>query len=534
MTISSIVKVAAYSNPITATVMLSATTIQIPVAIISSAKKYLGQAKDFVVNSIPAAQLFLVAAIGYYMFDKTSKVGKYVFKKPVATMTGPQSIKEEPTDTKEEKQHKLDNLKIIMRYETEAREALSKVNEEGQNLLGQAAKAGNVEAVEIMVDGPHGTVLATAIDVATQPVVNGADVLVNGTKAVLNKVSPKLGEMLPDRTINQGATAEEINHADNNGQALLHIEAANFNNAKGLQVIAKTVKQGGELGQKDNKGNTPLVTALENENLTAAVNPTKIVKVLTDNGKKMTEAAAPIAKNAEKAELIKPVVEFAEQKNGYIFGRDNSEKLLAGTLENAVEAKNIQVVKALIPTINNLATADQVKAAMPELSKELEVREEAIANPCNQNPLKIAVTGAIDSGIKLADVKGYMTNETVPTSHKVLAGATLLKDVPAMVNEAIIETAVSTTSKVLGWAGDFLAAVGEELGKGITQESITDSFSANAVQDYAAVSYTPKIKIGSSINTWMIQDFPQSLAIAGSENMDFNVKQFELDCANLD
>jgi ankyrin repeat protein len=482
MTLSSIVL---YSNPITATVMLSATTIQIPVAIISSATKYLGKAKDFVLNNIPAAQLLLLAVISYYVFDKSSQVGHYVFDMQKATMSLPEAITVNPEDTEKQKEDKIAQVVINTRYNDEARDALSKVNEEGQNLLGQAAKAGNFEAVEIMVDGPHATFGATAIDIAQHPALNFADAVVNGANAVLNKVSPKLGGILPNRTINQGATAEEINNADNNGQTLLHIEAENFNTAKGVEVIEKTVKNGGDLGKPDNKGNTPLVSALENKALTEAVNPTKIVKVLTDNGKQLTVAAAPIAKNAEKAELIKPVVEFAEQKNGYIFGRDNAEKLLAGTLKNAVEVKNIEVVKALIPTINNIAMAEQVKKEMPALTKEIEVREEALTNPCNQNPLKIAATGARKSGIKPSDVKSYMENETVPTSHKAFSAVALVPHVPAMINDAIIDTAVSTSSKVAGWVGNFLEAVGEELGKAITLDS---DFNANTSTDYAAVS----------------------------------------------
>lgn len=533
MTISSLIKVAAYSNPTTAAVMLSATTIQIPVAIIASVKKYLGQAKDFLINNTPiGVQLAILAVAGYYISNTSSKVGHYIFDMPKATQSLQDSIN--LSDLPEENKKNLEQVTINMRYNTEAREALAQTNEKGENPLQQAAEQANVEAVQIMLEGPHDGIIATAIDLAKHPVLNGADVLVNVTNAVLNKVSPKLGDMLPDRTINSGATAEEINHADNNGQTLLHIEAEKFTTAKGLQVITTTVKKGGDLGKQDNEGNTPLVKGLENTALTNAVKPTAVVKALTENGKQLTKAAAPIAQNADKAELIKPVVEFAQQQNGYIFGRDNAEKLLAGTLTNAVKAKNIAVVKELIPTVNNLPTADQVKTAMPELTKEIEVREEAIANPCNENPLKIAATGARDNGIKLTDVKNYIENETVPTSHKVLAAVAVLPSAQNMVNEAIIETAVSATSKVIGWAGDFLAAVGEELGKGITQESITDIFSASTAQDHAAAhTYTPKINIGSP-NTWMIQNFSQPLAITGAENMGFDANEFALDCASLD
>ena len=517
MTLSNLIKVAAYSNPATASVMLSATTIQIPVMIISSAKKYLAQAKDFVLSSSPAVQLFLFAAIAYHVFDKTPKIGHYVFDKPIATKSLQDSINR--SDSPEENKKNLKQVDINMRYDIEAREALAQTNEKGENPLQQAAAGGNFEAVEIMLSGPHDGVIATTLDVAKQPVLNFADTLVNGTKKVINAVTPesiatKLVEALPDRAINQGATAEEINHADNKGQTLLHIEAENFNTAKDLQVIAKTVKKGGDLGKQDKEGNTPLVKGLENEALkaavkptAAAVKPTAVVKVLTDNGKKLTEAAAPIVNNSDKSALITSVVEFAEQKNGVIFGRDNAGKLLEGTLNNAVEAKNTKVVKALIPSMNNKTIANDIKAQMPALKKEVEVREEALDNPCNQNPLKIATTGARDSGIKLSDVKNYMENETVPASHKFLAAAVLLPNAQTMVNDAIIETAVSTTSKVVGWMGDFLAAVGEELGKTLEQESITDSFSSNAAQDYAASAaastYTPVVNPYSS---WMLQN----------------------------
>ena len=532
-----ILKIAAYSNPITAPVMLLATTIQIPVAIISSAKKCLAQAKDFVLNSIPAAQLFLVAAIGYYVFDKTSKVGHYVFDKPVATKSLQDSIN--LSASPEENKKNLKQVDINMRYDTEAREALAKTNEKGQNPLQQAAEQKNFEAVDIMLSGPHDGAIATALNVAKQPVLNFADAFVNGTKKVINAVAPesmapKLVEALPDCTVNQGATAEEINHADNNGQTLLHIAAENFNTAKGLQVIAKTVKKGGDLGKNDKEGNTPLVKGLENKDLTAAVNPTAVVKVLTADGNKLTEAAAPIAKNADKAELIKPVVEFAEQKNGVIFGRDNAGKLLEDTLQNAVAAKNTEVVKALIPTINNIAIAEDTKAQMPALTKEIEVREEAIANPCNKNPLEIAATGARDSGIKLSDAKNYMENPTVPTSHKVLAAAALLPNVQTMVNEAIIESAVSTTSKVIGWAGNFLADVGEELGKAIILDY--SDLATTTPQDYATSTSTHTPAINPYSCSWMIESVSakfaielaptnQLLALTGS---DFDPTCFEL------
>ncbi len=512
-----ILKVAAYSNPITAPVMLLATTMQIPVNIISSAKKCLGQAKDFVLNSIPVAQLFLFAAIGYYIFDKTSKVGHYVFDKPKATQTAEETIQVNPEATEEEKQNKLNELEINMRYDADARKALDGKNAEKQNLLQQAAQEGNVEAVKIMVNGSHSTLLATALDVAQHPVLNGADALVNVTNAVLNKVSPKLGDVLPDRTINQGATAEEINNVDNEGKTLLHIAAEKFNTEKGLEVIAKTVKKGGDLGKRDDKGDTPVVKALENKALTQEVEPKKIVKVLTENGKQITKAVAPIAQNPEKAELIKPVVEFAMGKNGVIFNRDNAEKSLADTLDNAVNANNTEVVKALIPTINNLETAEDIKAAMPELSKELEVRQEALVNPCNKNPLELLALGR-GSGVKAPDVKDYIENPTVPKAHKVLAVAAVLPNAQAIINEAIIETAVSTTSKVVGWMGDFLAAVGEEMGKGLTADN--GDFTANTSPINYSVAQT---------SSWMLQSVAQTLAIAGSENMGFDSTQLALE-----
>lgn len=528
MIISQMVKAAAYSNPITATVMLSATTIQIPVAIISSVKKYLSQAKDFVLNTPLGIQLFLFAAIGYYIFDKTSKVGHYVFDMPKATMSLLEAIKVNPQDTEKDKAEKIAQVVINTRYDAQARTDQKEINEEGQKPIQQSAKVGNFEVVKEQLCGPHDGIIAIAQDIAKQPVLNGADLIGNTTKVLVSKLSPKLGEMLPDRTINQGATAEEINHTDNHGQNLLHTIAENSQNASNLDLAAKAVKKGGDLGKQDNDGNTPLVYGLKNKALTQNVEPKQIVKVLTENGKQITEAVAPIAQNEKKAELIGPVIEFAIGENGVIFKRDNAEKLLAPTLENAVKAKNTEVVKALIPTINNLATADQVKAAMPALSKELEVREEALANPCNKNPLEILAVGR-GAGIKAADVKDYMNNPTVPTSHKVLTAVAVLPNAQAIINEAIIEKTVSTTSKVIGWAGDFLAEVGKEMGKGLTADS--ENFTANTAQDDVAPNYytSPINYLVAPNSSWMLQSVAQNLAIAGEDNTGFNSAQFALE-----
>jgi hypothetical protein len=44
--------------------------------------------------------------------------------------------------------------------------------------------------------------------------------------------------------------------------------------------------------------------------------------------RKLAEAALPIVSDVNKAELVEPVVEYAMQQNGYIFGRNNSGEFI--------------------------------------------------------------------------------------------------------------------------------------------------------------------------------------------------------------
>jgi uncharacterized protein (DUF4415 family) len=567
MALPRIVKV----NPITASVMLSATTIQIPVTIISSAKKYLAVAKDFVLNSIPAAQLFLFAAIAYYVFHSNTTSYEEVVK----------GIKN----------GNHNSLKDAMRHDKNAQDVLNQVNEEGLNLPQANAASGDFAALKTIVQGLHNGMVDTTVDIITHPLANIADASLHSTGA----------DKLPgveDRTIYKGLTAEQINQqvsveGAHEGKTVAHLAASTFQNKKDLKVINEMQKRGANPSIEDKNGKTTMDLAFENNK--KEVSDKDVVEVFTNHGEHFSTTMNR-AIDQDKTVQVDAHFKNAESKNWTIFGLNigpnNAEKLLTqadkdgtqplthaitkGNLpvidrlqDNKVFAKNEQAVEVsklvdakpteenikleieLLKNTNDKETVEAVKAAVtnPELTTLCDQREEAISSVYNADFLtqvaNQAVAPYLPNDLKkgsLGELSNFVQNPTAPTAQKVTAVLTSLPNAPDMVNKAIIDTAMSTTSKVIGWAGDFLAAVGEELGKTLAQES---DFSANTSTDYAASTtstYTPAINPYSS---WMIQDVAVSLAIGsnstshllqltGTEKSDFSEEQFYFDCANLD
>ena len=153
--------------------------------------------------------------------------------------------------------------------------------------------------------------------------------------------------------------------------------------------------------------------------------------------------------------------------------------------------ENIKLETTLLQNTNDKKTVEQIKDAVihPELTTLCEQREEAIDSFYNQDFSTQVAKHIVSSYLphipdgSLGELNNFVQNPTVPTSQKAMSVLLSLPNTQAMVNEVIIEKAVSTTSKVVGWMGDFLAAVGDELGKGLTADS--GDFSANTAQDYA-------------------------------------------------
>ncbi len=521
-----ILKIAAYSNPITAPVMLLATTIQIPVAIISSAKKCLAQAKDFVLNSIPAAQLFLVAAIGYYVFHSTTVSYEEVVK--------------------EIKNGNHNALNDAMRHDKNAQEVLNHKNTEGLNLPQQNAKDGDFKALDTVVRGSNNGF----INIVTRPLANIADGILHYSGA------DKL-PMIKDRTKYKGLTTEQINQqistkGKHEGKTVTHLAASTFQNKQDLKVIDEMHKRGADPSIEDQDGKTAMDLAFENNK--KEVSNKDVVEVLTNHGEHFA-ATMNRAINQDKTVQVDAHFENAESKNWTIFGLNigpnNAGKLLTQTDQNGSQPLTVAIKKENLPVIGRLqgnkvfAKNEQavevsklVDAKPTEENIKLEIellkntndketveamnavvtnqqlttlcnqREEAIANPCNQNPLKIAATGTRKNGITPSDVKSYMENETVPTSHKVFSAIALVPHAPTMVNDVIVSDAVSTTSKVAGWVGNFLADVCEELGKAIILDY--SDLATTTPQDYATSTHTPAINPYSS---WMIDSVSAKFAI---------------------
>jgi hypothetical protein len=494
--------------------LLLSTTMEVPVAIINTITKSLNSAKDLFINIGSIIQLVLITAVGCYILPKLSAINDYIFSKPVANKSSMEAV-----ETKDQKE-----VELINRYNETARDGQKELNEEGQNSLHKAVELKNFEAAKVIITGPHEDVADILVDVMRHPVLNGADLVVNSLKKLLSLIAPKLASMLPNRTINPGATAEEINHVDDNGKTFLHSAAENFETAADLKVIEKAIKRGGNVTKIDNEGNTPLILSLENAQ--TEVPATKIVKVLTVNGEKLAEAALPIVSDVNKAELVESVVEYAVQQNGYIFGRNNSGNLLTPLLVPAIKAKNLEVIKKLyeggvdiqgkqaikasklidstslneenlqfetklLQNINDKEIVEKIKDAVNvEMLKTLcSQREAALESPYNQNLIKIVAKQAISTyernDYTLTKLNEFLQNPTVSTAKKVTAVAASLPNTPSLVNNAIVNATIPHTGKAADWLNKIFIAFDNAIKQGYA--SIAE-FEAEAGIDYISAN----------------------------------------------
>ncbi len=494
--------------------LLLSTTKQVPVAIIKTITGSLNSAKDLFINIESIIRLALITAVGYYVLPKLSVINDYIFSKPVANKSSMEAV-----ETKDQRE-----VELINRYNQTAREGQEELNEEGQNSLQKAVELKNFEAAKVIITGPHENVVDILVDVTWHPILNGADLVVNNVKKLLSLISPKLATILPDYTINPGATAEEINHTDNNGKTFLHSAAKNFETIKDLKIIEKAIKRGGDVTKIDHEGNTALVLGLEN--MQQEVIATKIVKVLTANGEKLTEAALPIASDVSKSELVEPVVEYAMQQNGYIFGRNNSGDLLTSLLGPAIKAKNFEVIKKLheggvaiqskqaikvsklidntklneenlqfeIKLLQNINDKEIVEKIKDEVSGAIlktlcSQRANALESVYNQNPIKIVAEQVIPAykanDYTLTKLNDFLQNPTVPTTKKVAAVAASLPNTPSLVNETIVNAAISHVSKVADCLNKIVVAFDNAVRQGYA--AISD-FEAEAAIDYMSAN----------------------------------------------
>lgn len=495
--------------------LLLSNTKEVPIAIINTIAKSLNSTKNLFVNIGSIIQLVLITAVGYYILPKLSAINDYIFSKPVASKSSIEAV-----ETKDQKE-----IELINRYNRTAREGQEEVNEEGQNALQRAVELKNFEAAKAIITGPHEDAVNIVIDVIRHPVLNGADLIVNNIKKLVGLIDPKLSAMLPDRAINPGAIAEEINHTDNKGKTFLHSAAENFETAYDLEVIEKAIKRGGDVTKIDHEGNTALVFGLEN--MQQEVIATTIVKVLTANGEKLTEAALPIVSDVGKAELVEPVVEYAMQQNGYIFGRNNSGELLTSLLVPAIKAKNLEVIKKLYeggvsiqgkqaikvsklidntPRLNEENLQFEIKLLQNINDKEIikkikddvdiavlktlcSQREKALESLYNQNPVKIAVPQAMSSyernDYSFSKLNEFLQNPTVPTTKKVAAVAASLPNTPRLVNDAIVNATILYTGKAADWFNKIFVAFDNAIKQGYA--SIAE-FEAEAGIDYIATA----------------------------------------------
>lgn len=529
-------KIVLKGNRETVLPLLSSTTMQVPGAIIKTITKSLNSAKDLFINIGSIIQLVLITAVGCYILPKLLAINDYIFSKPIANKSSMEAL--ETKDLKE--------IELINRYNGTAREGQEELNEEGQNSLQKAVALKNFEAAKVIITGPHENVADILVDVMRHPVLNGADIVVNNVQKLLSLIAPRLAGMLPDHTINLGATVEEINHADDNGKTFLHSAAENFETAYDLEVIEKAVKRGGDVTKIDNEGNTPLVLGLEN--MQQEVIATKIVKVLTANGEKLTEAALPIVSDVSKSELVEPVVEYAMQQNGYIFGRNNSGDLLTSLLVPAIKAKNLEVIRKLheggvaiqgkhaikvsklidntpklneenlqfeiklLQTINDKEIVEKIKndvniAVLKTLCSQ---REDALESPYNQNPVKIAAQQAMPSyernDYTLTKLNEFIQNPTVLISKKVAAVAASLPNAPSLVNETIVNAAIAYIGKASNWLNKICMTFDNAIKQG--HASIVD-FEAGTAIDYISannIEYQIEIENSGDFNADMSTD----------------------------
>jgi ankyrin repeat protein len=365
----------------------------------------------------------------------------------------------------------LDNqtLKKAIYLNTNAQNVINHVNEQGLNLPQQAAAVGNFEAVKIMLNGVHNGIMATIQDMANNP-THIMDIVLH-----LTEVDKTV--FIESRKIFEGLTDQQINakiltgiHA---GETLLHIEAQSFKTLQDLMVIEQTVQKGGDVTSQDKNGNTPLVQALQNTQV--RVKAINVVKVFTADSKELVEAALPIATDANKAELINPVIEYAKTQN-------NMQELLTPLIQPAIISGNLEVIKALhkngielkddqivkiskliednlnpenldfeVKLLHNINNKQTIKAientvTTPELLELCEARENAIDSKFNQNFMQIFTKGIFsygEKGLDLSQFVDFTKNKTVPISQKLIAIAASLPSMQTLLCEFVIEKAVN-------------------------------------------------------------------------------------------
>lgn len=376
-------------------------------------------------------------------------------------------------------------LKKAIYLDINAQNVINNPNKQGLNLPQQAAAAGNFEAVEIMLNSPHNGMISTLQDVISNP-THIMDIVLH-----LTEVDNTL--FIENRKIFEGLTDQQINakilagsHA---GETLLHIEAQSFKTMQDLMVIEQTVQKGGDVTSKDNNGNTPLVQALLNTQ--ARVKAINVVKVLTNDGEALIDAALPIATDSSKAELINPVIEYAKTQK-------NMKELLTPLIQRAVISGNLEVIKALyqngvelddeeivkvskliednlnpanldfeVKLLSNINNKQIIKAIentvkAPEILELCQARENAIDSKFNQNFMQIFTKGIFGYGEKGLDVCQFVEfakNKTVPISQKLTAIAASLPSAQTLLCQFMIEKAVLLNENFNDGAEDVDAAV---------------------------------------------------------------------------
>ncbi len=359
-------------------------------------------------------------------------------------------------------------LKKAIYLDINAQNVINNPNKQGLNLPQQAAAVGNFEAVEIMLNSPHNGMIATLQDVISNP-THIMDIVLH-----LTEVDNTL--FIENRKIFEGLTAQQINakiltgsHA---GETLLHIEAQSFKTMQNLMVIEQTVQKGGDVTSKDSNGNTPLVQALLNTQ--ARVKAINVVKVFTNDGEALIDAALPIATESSKAALINPVIEYAKTQK-------NMKELLTPLIQRAVISGNLEVIKALyqngielddeeivkvskliednlnpanldfeVKLLSNINNKQIIKAIentvkAPEILELCQARENAIDSKFNQNFMQIFTKGIFGYGEKGLDVCQFVEfakNKTVPISQKLTAIAASLPSAQTLLCQFMIEKAV--------------------------------------------------------------------------------------------
>lgn len=362
-------------------------------------------------------------------------------------------------------------LKKAIYLDTNAKNIINHINERGLNLPQQAANKGNFQAVEIMLNGVHNSMMATMQDMIQNP-THIMDIVLHLT-GVDNSV------FIENRKIFEGLTDQQINqkiltgvHA---GETLLHIEAQSFSTMQDLMVIEQTVQKGGDVTSKDKNGNNALVHALQNtQQRVKAIN---VVKAFTADGKYFVEVALPIVTDLNQAELIKPIIEYAKKQ-------DNAQELLKPLVEAAIISENLEVIKQLhkngvelqdqqilkvsqlieenlnsenldfqIKLLRNIDNKEVIKAienivTAPELVALCQARELAIDSKFNQNFIQILTKNSIfgygEQGMNISALADFVQNKTVPIGQKFIAIAASLPNAHTLLCQFLIEKVCDT------------------------------------------------------------------------------------------